>query len=80
MAIKTSEYEIFSNIIKSWKPRAKKIKLPLKILAEKGGIKSQHLTKIITRKFVKNPKIKTINAIEMALIAEEKKAGVNNEK
>lgn len=80
MSIKTSEFEIFAGIIKSWKPRAKKIKYKLKDLAKAGGIESQHLTKIITGKFVKNPRVKTINAVEIALQCAEKKAGVKDEK
>jgi len=76
MSIKSSEFEIFDTIISNWKPRAKKIKLKLKDLALAAGIRPQHLTKIITRKFVKNPRIKTINAVELALVGFEKKAGV----
>jgi hypothetical protein len=76
MATKSSEFEIFDLMISSWKPRAKKIKFKLKELAVQGGTTPQHLTKIITRKFVINPRIKTINAVEMALRAAEKKAGV----
>ncbi len=75
MAIKSSNFEMFSCIISTWKPRAKKIKFKLKKLAVDGGTTPQHLTKIITGKFVKNPRIKTINSVEMALRAAEKKAG-----
>lgn len=77
MSLKTSEYPIFTRLIESWKPRAKKIKVSLKEIAEQAGIKPQHLTKIITGKFVKNPRVKTIDAIEAALCAQEvKKKGV----
>lgn len=75
MSIKTSEFELFTRLIASWKPRAKKIKINLKDLAKEAGIKPQHLTKIITGKFVKNPRVKTIDAIETALVEAEIKAG-----
>lgn len=71
MSIKTSEYQIFARLIASWKPRAKKIRVNLKDIAKEAGIKPQHLTKIITGKFVKNPRVKTIDAIETALCAAE---------
>jgi len=80
MSIKTSKYQMFASIISSWKGRAKKIKKKLKDLAKDAGIQPQHLTKIITGKFVENPKVKTINAVEMALQAAETKAGVRDEK
>ena len=72
-AIKTSEYQLFSRLIASWKPRAKKIKVDLKDIAAEAGIRPQHLTKIITGKFVKNPRLETIDAIESALCAAEEK-------
>jgi predicted transcriptional regulator len=74
MSIKTSEYELFTRMIASWKPRAKKIKKNLKDIASEAGIRPQHLAKIISGKFVKNPRVKTINDIETALVEAEEKA------
>ncbi len=73
-AIQTSKYQLFIRLIASWKPRAKKIDVDLKDIAAEAGIRPQHLTKIITGKFVKNPRIDTIDAIEAALCAAEEKA------
>lgn len=74
MSIKTSQYQLFKRVIASWKPRAKAIKVNLKDIAKDAGIKPQHLTKIITGKFVTNPRVKTIDAVEAALFAAEEKA------
>ncbi len=74
MSLKTSEYQLFKRLIKSWKPRAKKIDVDLKVIADEAGITSQYLTKIITGKFVKNPHINTIEAVEAALVAAEEEA------
>ena len=73
-AIKTSKYQLFSRLIDTWKPRAKKIKVKLKDIAKDAGIRPQHLSKIITGKFVENPRIETIDAIEAALCEAEEKA------
>lgn len=80
MSLKTSNYQLFKRIIKSWKPRAKKIKVDLKDIAEEAGITSQYLTKIITGKYVKNPRVETIDDIEAALVAAEEKAAQAAEK
>jgi len=74
---KTSKYPFLAELIKTWKPRAKKIKLDLKDLAEEAVIAPQHLSKLVTGT-CENPKIETINAVEMALKAAENKAGVDN--
>jgi len=74
MSLKTSEYQLFARLIAEWKPRAKKIKVPLYKIAEDAKIKPQHLTKIITGKYVKNPRIGTIDAVEAALFAAEEEA------
>jgi len=72
-SVKTSEYLLFTRLISSWKPRAKKIKVNLKDIAKDAGILPQQLTKIIARRHVKNPRIKTIDAIENALYKAENK-------
>lgn len=74
---KTSKYPFLAELIKTWKPRAKKIKLNLKDLAEISGIAPQHFSKIVTGA-CEDPKIETINSIEMALRAAEIKVGVIN--
>lgn len=86
MSIKSSEYPMFARLISHWKPRAKKIKVNLKDIAKDAGILPQQLTKIITGKHVKNPRIRTIDAVETALynaenkyIAALEKAGVNKQ-
>jgi predicted transcriptional regulator len=58
-----------------WKSRAKKSKILLKNLAKEAKLAPQHLTKIISGE-CKNPRLKTLNAVEMALRDAEKKAGV----
>lgn len=72
---KISHYPFLGEMIKEWKPRAKKIDYKLKTLATDAQILPQHLSKLITG-FCDNPKLDTINAIEMALREAEKKAGV----
>jgi hypothetical protein len=72
---KTSKYPFLAEIIKTWKPRAKSIKLDLKDLAALSNISPQHFSKVITGA-CENPKIETINAVEMALKAAEIKAEV----
>lgn len=79
MSLKTSNYQLFARLIAQWKPRAKKIKVNLKDIAKEAGIKPQHLTKIITGKYVKNPRIKTIDAVEAALCAAEEVAAKGGE-
>ena len=71
IAIKTSEFQIFQRLISQWKPRCKKIKYKIKDLAKDAGIVPQHLTKIITGKYVTNPRVRTIEAVENALCAKE---------
>ncbi len=58
-----------------WKPRAKRIKKKMKILAAEAGISPQHLTQMVTGK-VQNPWLRTVDKVEMALRDAEKKAGV----
>ena len=70
---KSSKYPFLWHLIQSWKPRAKKIKLNLKDLAPLAGVATPHLTKIICGN-VANPRLKTINDIEMALRAREENA------
>jgi transcriptional regulator with XRE-family HTH domain len=79
MSLKTSNYQLFQRLIQSWKPRAKKIKVDLKDIADEAGITSQYLTKIITGKFVKNPSIDTIEDFEAALVAAEEKFAADQE-
>lgn len=71
---KTSKYPFLAALIGTWKPRAKEIKLNLKDLAEISGIAPQHLSKLVTGA-CEDPKIETINAVEMSLKAAEEKAG-----
>jgi len=72
---KTNHYPFFAELIKEWKPRAKKINYKLKDLAQDAGIIPQHLSKLIIG-LCNNPSIETINAVEMALRKAEKEAGV----
>lgn len=72
-SIKTSQYKLFTRAIKSWKPRAKKIKVDLKDIAKEADITPAYLTKIITGKFVKNPSVKIIDAVENAVVYFEEK-------
>ena len=72
---KTGQYPFLQCICAEWKQRAKKSKILLKDLAAQAGMAPQHLTKIINND-CKNPRLKTINAVEMALREAEKKAGV----
>lgn len=57
-------------LVKSWKPRAKKIKYKLKDLAVDSKMKPSQLTAVITSK-TKNPRLKTIDKIECALLKKE---------
>lgn len=75
MSKKTSNYPFLREICAEWKPRAKKAKILLKDLARNAEMAPQHLTKIINND-CKNPRLKTINAIELALREAEKKAGL----
>lgn len=78
MTKRTGTYPFIRAITSEWKLRAKKSKILLKDLAKNSDIVPQHLTKIITGD-CPNPRLKTINAIEMALRDAEKKAGVKND-
>lgn len=77
MSVKTSKYQLFTRLIESWKPRCKAINFKMQDLAKEAGIRPQHLSKLIAGKYVENPRIKTIDKIEEALIAEEEKARSN---
>jgi DNA-binding Xre family transcriptional regulator len=70
-------YQFLKNLAAQWKPRAKKAKINLKEIAVQAGITPQYFTKIITGK-VENPRLQTINDIEIALLCAELKAGVLN--
>lgn len=70
----TSKYPFLARLTSTWKIRAKKSKILLKDLAKQSGVSSQHLTKIINGN-CQNPKLKTINAVEMALVEHEEKIG-----
>jgi len=72
---KTGQYPFLRELCAEWKPRAKKAGILLKDLAVESNIVPQHLTKIINND-CKNPHLKTINSIELALREAEKKAGV----
>ena len=69
---KKNHYKFIDLLIDQWKPRAKKIDINLKDIAKDAKISAQHLTKIITKKS-NNPRIATIDAVEMALYAAEEK-------
>lgn len=71
----TSKYPFIAKLTATWKKRAKKSKILLKDLAKKANIAPQHLTKIINGN-CENPRLKTINAIEMALSDHEERSGV----
>ncbi len=75
MSKKTKNYPFLRAITAGWKPRAKKAKILLKDLAKEADLAPQHFTKIISGD-CKSPRLKTINAVEMALRAAEEKAGV----
>ena len=75
MTKRTGTYPFIRAITSEWKSRAKEAKILLKDLAKEAKIVPQHLTKIITGD-CQNPRLKTINAIEMALREAEKKEGV----
>jgi len=72
---RTGQYPFLKELCAEWKPRAKKAKILLKNLAVEAGMAPQHLTKIISND-CKNPHLKTINAVEMALREAERKAGI----
>lgn len=74
MSKKSSQYPFLNLIILSWKSRAKKSKINLKKIAINAGITPQHLTKIITGK-IANPRMKTINDVEMVILEAESKRG-----
>lgn len=75
MTKRTGTYPFIRAITSEWKSRAKKSKILLKNLAKDAKIAPQHLTKIITGDCL-NPRLKTLDAVEMALRDAEKKAGV----
>ncbi len=66
-----AHYPFLKDAIAQWKPRAKKIKLKLKDLATESGITPGHLTKIITG-LTENPRLETINDVEVVLKAKER--------
>ena len=72
---KTTNYLLITTLIASWKSRAKKAKVKLKDLAKDSDISAQHFTKILQGR-IANPRLDTINNIEMNLRAAEEKAGV----
>jgi len=72
---RTGQYPFLKELCAEWKPRAKKARILLKDLAVESNIVPQHLTKIISNE-CRNPNLKTINAVEMALREAEKKAGL----
>jgi predicted transcriptional regulator len=71
---RTGKYPFIARLTGSWKKRAKKSKILLKDLAKNANIAPQHLTKIINGD-CQNPRLITINAVEMALVEAEAKVG-----
>ena len=77
MSKKTKHYPFLRALTAGWKPRAKKAKILLKNLAKEADLAPQHLTKIISGE-CESPRLKTINAVEMALRAAEERVEVKN--
>lgn len=78
MIKKHTKLELFDDIIRSWKPRCKKIKFRIIDLGKDAKVSWQQISRIINNHSVST--IKTINKIEMALRAAEKRAGSNVKK
>ncbi len=66
-------YPFLQDIVDNWKSRAKKADLKLKDLAVDSGIIPGHLSKIITG-ITQNPRLDTINSVEMMLKKKEAEA------
>lgn len=71
MSKKTGDYPFIKCLISDWKPRAKKIKVNLKDIAKDAGVSPQHMTQLVQGN-VQNPRLQTVNDVEMAFRNKEK--------